>query len=93
MSEGYKLISSEGGIPEAHQVLWHFTLGGAHYVASHISCAFDTGRPECMVFRASQDGEVIDWKHLAVSYCSDPDEAFAECLHDMMLGREDDGED
>ena len=95
MSAGYKLISRETCITltGADKVKWHFIIDGKHYLASHISFAPDTGQPECMVFKANSDGSVKNWLDLAVSYCSDPDEGFAECLHDMMLGREDDGQD
>ena len=95
MSAGYKLISRKtcAAPTGAHQVKWHFTIDGKHYLASHISFALDTGQPECMVFKANPNGSVKNWLDLAVSYCSDPDEGFAECLHDMMLGKEDDAQD
>lgn len=95
MSAGYRLISRKTGIAltGAHQVKWHFAIDGKHYLASHVSFAPDTGKPECMVFKANPDGSVKNWLDLVVSYCSDPDEAFSECLHDMMLERDDDGED
>ena len=95
MSAVYKLISRETCIAPtgADQVKWHFIIDGKHYLASHISFALDTGQPECMVFKANPNGSVKNWLDLAVSYCSDPDEGFAECLHDMMLGRGGDAQD
>ena len=89
MSAGYKLISRKTCIAPtgAHQVKWHFTIDDKHYLASYISFAPDTGWPECMVFKANPDGSVKSWLDIAVSYSSDPDEGFAECLHDMMLER------
>ena len=39
--------------------------------------------PEAMAFPASEDGEVLGWDELAVSYRGDCAEAIEEIIHDL----------
>lgn len=39
--------------------------------------------PEAMAFPASEDGEVLDWDELAVSYEGDSGRALEEIIHDL----------
>lgn len=55
---------------------------GREWVISYLACAVDTGRPECMAFRA-MGGRVISWAEVAVSYAEWPKEALDEVLRDM----------
>ena len=41
------------------------------------------GHPETMAFPASEDGEVLDWDDLAVSYEARCGRAFDEIIHDL----------
>lgn len=55
---------------------------GREWVISYLAEAADTGRPECMAFRA-RNGRVTGWSELVVSYAEDPHEALEEVLCDM----------
>lgn len=59
---------------------------GREWVISYLAEAADTGRPECMAFRA-RGGRMISWAKVAVSYAENPHEALEEVLRDM--GAED----
>ena len=43
------------------------------------------GHPETMAFPASEDGEVLDWGELAVSYEGDIGRAFEEIIDDLEV--------
>lgn len=89
MSE-YTLVGPERE-PSAFNGTPHLTWllrcsDGREWVISYLAEAADTGRPECMAFRA-RNGRVTDWSELVVSYAEDPHEALEEVLRDM--GAED----
>lgn len=79
----------------ADQNLWFVEMpDGTIVCCSHISSAFDTCMPECMAFPAERNGNgyrVTDFEEMAVSYLSDPEEAFREVL-DALMQRYKEGE-
>lgn len=79
----------------ADQHLWFVEMpDGMIACCSHVSFATDTLMPECMAFPAERDGDgyrVTDWEEMAVSYLSDPEEAFREVL-DALMRRYGEGE-
>lgn len=55
-------------------------LSLAHVLLSYISCPADTKRPETMAFICDEDGDVMGWNELCVSYAPDHEAGMAECI-------------
>lgn len=51
---------------------------GEFYIVSSVDSAFDTGRPETLVFPATADGEVASWMDVAGGQGMSRDEAIAD---------------
>lgn len=60
--------------------VWHIQVGVNFYLVSAISEAFDTGRPETMVFASDADAEVMSWFDLAVVSGQDHEAAIEKLL-------------
>lgn len=91
MSNATLVSEREGIVPSsgAHSVKKLYRLDPPiddheYVVVSSVSEAFDTGKPETMVFAADKDGEIVDWADLAVARNS---EDHAEAL--SLLGYEE----
>lgn len=52
----------------------------AHVLLSYVSCPMDTKRPETMAFICDENGDVLSWSELCVSYKSDHEAGMAECI-------------
>ena len=73
----------------ALHIKWHLLgKGGRGYYISWVEAAFDTGRPECMAFKAKTgtDGivRVTSWHECAVSYNRDAARALEEVVEQLM---------
>lgn len=51
-------------VPRFNGTAWHIEVSGEHYIVSAIHGAFDTGRPETLIFRANEFGEPASWADL-----------------------------
>lgn len=90
MAKAYRVIETHDDdniAPLLHR-LWHVQVGGKHYMLSYLEAARGTKRPECMAFRCTKDGNVKSYLDVAVSYASDPEDAFNEVIGDLTEGME-----
>ncbi len=51
-----------------------------HVLLSYAPCPPDTRRPETMAFICDENGDVLSWSELCVSYASDHEAGMAECI-------------
>lgn len=52
----------------------------AYVLLSYVSCPMDTKRPETMAFICDENGDVLSWSELCVSYAPDHETGMAECI-------------
>lgn len=81
--------TSRNTLNGALHVEWYLLgKGGRGYYISWVEVAFDTGRPECMAFKAKTgtDGiaRVTSWHERAVSYNHDAARALEEVVKQLM---------
>lgn len=67
----------------AEQTWWVISVEGKPYMVSYVDRAFDTGRAECMAFECDEDGMVLSFKCVAVSYEKDLNLAFNEAIAEL----------
>ena len=51
-----------------------------HVLLSYAPCPPDTRRPETMAFICDENGDVLSWSELCVSYAPDHEAGMAECI-------------
>lgn len=82
-----KLVQDELSGFNGSAKLWETDLVPSGFVVSSaVSCAFDTGRPETMVFQADDEGNVLSWIDLAVVYAVDHEGAIRIFEEDARQG-------
>ncbi len=57
---------------------------GGYLMVSAVDSAFDTGRPETMVFRSDSDGKPTNWGDIGVVYSVDHDAALLDAGYEAV---------